>query len=863
MRFIFGALVGSAVLDYSFALTFHSSDGEHGDVRSFTHLIDGSKCFFDGFDEDSCLALTFPSTYLKDYGGSLVGDGCMPPIVHEADIRNSLDEANGICRMFGQYEAPFVIDTLVESIMDNVSNETCQESMCVSTMIDTMSDTVDFVTDLVFGSIVPCAGVELDSDSCIVATTIDMILSNPITKVDDLRRLLSLGEEAFTDEDLSCIPPTVNTTEIGNVIRIAEGSCQEKGEDFSSGSSSDIESALNKLFSSRSCWVDTCASFTGKVDNATSQAGEAAKTLALDLIANCASVQLDRTSCVQNEMVTMLFNSRLEPQYPDSRELKVRNEPQLQRKRRSVDQLYGEFGNSIRNLVEEVEGTDANVVEKCVAPFHVSNLQSMIDSAMGLCDAKNVSISNEERTEAHGVFSTLLEEDYCWESICSDDPLFYLMTNTLESCLGFVLPETLTHANRRISSPTPEVLQDQRLACMIDYVMSTDPIEFGLDRPSNKEAMCFPPGYQTMRDVCSVSLGPIAMENCPLRTSFPEFPSVAPDMSFSYSYDDFSMSYDYMQQVGSGDQEDSVSLVDDFCSILERMSSPEGQKCLQPLCFDGKALNFTHVWNSKMPQTTGPSPSDENTGDPVPSDMVTANPSPAPSEFIPPTLMIVKFEASITIKLDDELPEDDIELRKIAYILEEGLSEFLPENAEVTVTKINGIKVPRRRLAQGGVEIEFEVVISSPCENISCSGEEPASKAESLYVVATEDLKQAVSGGTLAATIKQGALEEGVAILQNMVPSLFEAEIFTAEMVTKSTHTASSSPSAQNNDDDDDDDDDDNDEVDDNDGYDDDDDGDDDDDDSKGSLDDSSAGTHAFPCTIFVWVFIVGSFVLV
>ena len=163
-------------------------------------------------------------------------------------------------------------------------------------------------------------------------------------------------------------------------------------------------------------------------------------------------------------------------------------------------------------------------------------------------------------------------------------------------------------------------------------------------------------------------------------------------------------------------------------------------------------------------------------------------PTPVPSTQFPTArlengVVEMKFQAGITVKgiSVNDIPLGGEELDNLVKVLKNSISHFLPEGAQVRILKIGGISVTRRRHLRvleesedkeedeegsKDVEIEFEVTMKQECSDAECTNSD--SMSENLYQGMTKDLGEAVSDGSVTTKLREDAAEEGVVALKNV-----------------------------------------------------------------------------------------------
>jgi len=301
--------------------------------------------------------------------------------------------------------------------------------------------------------------------------------------------------------------------------------------------------------------------------------------------------------------------------------------------------------------------------------------------------------------------------------------------------------------------------------------------------------------------------------------------------------DQFFFSMSMSMSYGYGDSDDVVKppppppvdpdrdtrLMEDFCLIMEQLSSDEGKQCLLPLCGDVGADNDDGAGgDDNALETFAPStvPSSEPSSSPsaqpssspsavpsvAPSPAYSASPSSAPSTETSNGVVEIRYEASIKVENLDvsSIPTTPGEaLNKLINVLTASIGKFLPESTTVQITRIGGVlvvdigttgtaarystvtatttttsdgRLRRYRLLQAdtGVEIEFEVVSTLECDDAECT--DAGTMSSQAYETMTQDMAQAVDSGDLTTALQEEATAADVVALASITINSFEAE---------------------------------------------------------------------------------------
>ena len=507
--------------------------------------------------------------------------------------------------------------------------------------------------------------------------------------------------------------------------------------------------------------------------------------LVIDHITTCANIDLTDETCLDLTLRDMLLgggSSGTNHDYgsPAASNSMAPIRRNLQRKLynsssstpKNNKDFIGEFGHEdyAAYTYEEPENPTCEVPD-----VDVASIDFFIEMSKGKCTVDGKEVDDATIQNAIETFTALFGATHCWESLCHEETLLMLIADYMEKCADIDLP--FLSGPDHIPSPDDDIV-----GCMIDFVMSTPNSEFGLPLPEQTATAlhsegshdhCYPPGHYDVKNLCPSNIAPIALKHC-TGMGRPDIPPPGNYYgSMSYQYGDFddwgwgedlffedqfffsmsmsmSMSIDYSSgdddKPPKEDPDRDARLMEDFCIILDQLSSDKGKQCLLPLCgIEGEAHNYDDgdadgenesIPPSSMPSTspsampsvqpsvfpsTAPSstPSLAPSADPstapsstpslapsaAPSTAPSSTPSLAPSaapsllptpEAVTNGVVEIRYEAAIKV---DNLDISAIpltpgeELNKIVDVLKEVLSQFLPANSVARILSIGGIPV--------------------------------------------------------------------------------------------------------------------------------------------------------------------------
>jgi hypothetical protein len=776
---------------------------ENGKFRNPLEKV--ASCAAVNINFDSCLMknvmATIPILLNNSDGG--FNEICEPPDIDEYVIQNLFLQAQATCTYGGiQVESKEVEDSIAATTQ-MLSKKSCWMSMC-NDIENEANDTIKagnkIVKDFIIESIGECSGVQLDLNSCIANTALDMILYQAMAgdEGERARRLLDsslnntqyynyYGSYGYNETGTMCVPPVIDFTVISDIVTAAEQSCIMSGADMSNDSAEEIMLAINKLFSAESCWMSMCNDIENEANSLEDQAkdfiGEKLqlKEMSLTYVLGCASVEFELDSCLESSIVDKMLS------YQDITTAVKDNTPQKNHPLSTVD----EFGNvnNDRKLLQ---------LQDCPIPHLGSHeVEVFISEASEQCAISGHQVSEQEKESVKGKMSVLFNAEDCWESICHEDSFLTLTSNKMQHCLNVDLPVTMTNPQVVLRNPKKYV-EDSRLACMIDYVMRIDRSDFIMDmNPDQTSVQCFPPGFNEMKILCPTLLGPEAMSQCPAPKRpihNDDFWSGGDDLSYDYGYD-FSFSYEYhvddYLSYDFGDKDDDHSdgdLINDMCQILEVMSSKKGQECLLPLCelFDSENGWFDPESKDDKKSIPSANPTMQPAPAPIsPTLSPTASPTPVPKMG----KVEIKFEAAIVLNMNmTDVPTQPSELVGILAVLTKVINEFLPPDASARILRIGDVDVARRNLRklQEGLKVDFEVIMTKECDTASCTG--ATEMADDMYEGVTTEFQDAVSDGSLTTAIQDEAEKENIPVLQDVS---VDEDSFEADDVTVKVETVS------------------------------------------------------------------------
>ena len=566
---------------------------------------------------------------------------CIPPDIELSTIQRIVETAEQSCDDTTNHQDIFDVSFAIYKLF---SAESCWLSKCNEIekgVKEVVRAVHPIITRVLSQTKNNCTGVELDPNSCITSTALDMVIyqsaADKMTSIDDS---LFYQDNSLSSLGNMCSLPRIDLDGIHDIVKLAEQICISNGVEIINESTSDISSAINKLLSTESCWNYHCNNVENEIEDFLRKTIEV-KEISLNYIFECASLEFASDSCLETSIVDSILSGRPV----------VSNTKEERKLAKNAISFVDEFGNEIK-----AEKSFAQKAQCPITYFNSNEIDSLISSSSNTCKKRGKMISSKEEKDAETKLHVLFGAEQCWESICQSDSFLTLSSNLLEECLDIDLPVSITNPGKTFNDPK-KYLEDGNLACMVDYAMKVDRFDYNLDMEyESKTLQCLPPGYKDMANICTSVIGPEALSQC-LRPGQPFFDgrfSPSGDLSFSFDFDasmpfsyDFSHDYSYdfsypfsnsYSYSFSFDYEENNkfhrNLIQGMCEILEIMSTEEGQSCLLPLCdlFDSEIGWFEPRLNEEGTPTANPTMDPTAYPSIQPSSSTSLQPSTAPSK---------------------------------------------------------------------------------------------------------------------------------------------------------------------------------------------------------------------------------------
>ena len=244
----------------------------------------------------------------------------------------------------------------------------------------------------------------------------------------------------------------------------------------------------------------------------------------------------------------------------------------------------------------------------------------MIAIAKGTCEQAGQVVEDGDIMAITNKYTALFSASHCWEQLCDEELNLQLIGDYFKEGADIDVP---------FASTSTYTSDDGMILCMLDFAMSTPHEEFGLS-PQLQDPFdqCYAPGHHDVAGTCP-AIAHLALEHClsdkPTDGGGDFFGS-----SMSYEYgdmdwgwgedlffeDQFFFSMSMSMSYGYGDSHDidkppppppvdpdrDARLMEDFCILIEKLSSDKGKQCLLPLC-DGITGADDNVLETTTPST--------------------------------------------------------------------------------------------------------------------------------------------------------------------------------------------------------------------------------------------------------------------
>lgn len=344
---------------------------------------------------------------------------------------------------------------------------------------------------------------------------------------------------------------------------------------------------------------------------------------------------------------------------------------------------------------------------------------ALLSKAINRCNIDR-SISAHEIFEAEKMVKILMQENDCWEQhACAEHDA---LVEVFDKCFNYGIPsyeQSSTEVNIHMA-------KDIQVQCMVKHAIARS-----MNTVFTNDSICSLSFHKESMKSCYVYSGPAAYDYC--NTG---------DGTYTFDHRD--------------------ALVNRFCSIMETITSDEGQKCLESFCFASKEIPETKPSRSSIPPTS------VKTGNAT--DMPSISPSINSSQLLFSVLEInVEASLSISFLSISALPSNIIEFNVMVNTIEDVLRTFLPNQTKhIRVLNVGGISTDNfsgRRMEEN-VLVDLEFTLETKCETAYCD------ESDELTDVMVKSMKTAmetaISSGDFAASLQQKSNERSVKIFENV-----------------------------------------------------------------------------------------------
>lgn len=392
------------------------------------------------------------------------------------------------------------------------------------------------------------------------------------------------------------------------------------------------------------------------------------QSLAMKYVADCAGISLqnESPSCLEKGMNHMFFGDTYQTidkninTYPGSRRLRNVAASLRQKVERIVNNGGGPPSFQQRHLeygdaTHKTFGADPIPHEpgECEAPkVEEITIQFVVEVAKGQCLEEGITVSDEASEASIQTFADFFGAEQCWIELCTEDASMAIIAKWMNDCAGIDLPFFSSNQNHEEEKEPEAIIDGTIVGCMLNYAMSAPWSDFGLLEPEQGSLdVCYPPGHDSVVNICPQSIAPSALTKCLGSNGLPKIPNMSFNygdmsmpMSMSFDYEKFdwdtdfffegdeayyegfgkffefdsqgisiSYSYNTRGRVGNADMlrndpDRGARLTEDFCSLLDELRSNQGKQCLLPICvFDTDELDGYADHAPSMAPSQGPS----------------------------------------------------------------------------------------------------------------------------------------------------------------------------------------------------------------------------------------------------------------
>ena len=661
--------------------------------------------------------------------GSNITDAiCMLPPIDDCMIMQYIQRAQAMCLGTNQAATDDDVEEVKNAISVLLGEKSCILPICKDFVNGGKMKVKTTIVDAVSG----CTGADLNVDSCVVSTSLDMFLVGALSALtgdsdhnqydnqmgaegdNRVHRLLNAVERKGLVATELCEMPPVDIFAINSIVQNAQNFCMNiDGQD--SVHADDAEraiAAITSLFSKDSCLSSMCQE-TLKPQHMYF------KTEALEYILECAGVvNVDNESCLQTSFLEEIWK------YEGSAEAHTGDEGNHHR--RVVRRMTSRRKN--RSLGD---ASTKSPLESTKAPAYYasSKAPSIMASSKAPVRAPSVVASSKAPVHAPSRSPSIMAS--------SKAPNVHASSKAPHAKYSTKLPKGSTKAPSYHShAPSPFTM----------------------------------PPHSTPRPTPKKELPKI----CPLhhfdQNTLNDLFHVAEGRCLEESFEGRMRASNLLETLSNAHHCWEKTCTGDFWFSILGEQLKEATENNQE---DKDPGNYTK-YDEKPSKSNAPTSPPTN----IATDTYTMDETKGSIK--------VTFEAAITLgNLSiNEVPTNPSELNAMVTVLTEAISKFLPANTDVRIISVGGVPVglaigrSGRRLQEDvdGLEIKFEVIVNSACDTADC--DEADVLAESVYQKTRDDFETALTGGQLVTAIKAEAEEEGIEMLASVAVDVrsFKAE---------------------------------------------------------------------------------------
>ena len=400
---------------------------------------------------------------------------------------------------------------------------------------------------------------------------------------------------------------------------------------------------------------------------------------------------------------------------------------------------------------------DTFACDSCENPPNVTDafIATSAIEAQAACVAMGEPVSMADTDELTQKYKTIVNST-CWGSLRNDDSYLFVEAEWIKTCASTKLPYPIPEDDMNMFM-VDSVHHRSILTCMLDRVFETDPIIFGLEAAlDGSPESCFAPGYDTITSTCPSVLGPKTLQKC-LNDSQSD------DGDDGFIPMDNIISMDY-----SGNSK--AVFVEEFCGLLEALSTDVGRGCLLDLCkFDptpSPSFSSPSVKPSSSPTAM---PSRLPSSQPAVSQSVSPSYVSSVSQF--PTfdtvqaVVGVKFSSTITLNIPlNDMPISSSDRDSFINVMEMAIESVVDGPSSATVRVSTEARRSRRLLSGGTLDLDVEVAASRDCRVDDCD-----TYGNLIVDQIEQGIRSTLVDGSLTSSINKVALAENVVILQTAI----------------------------------------------------------------------------------------------